>query len=157
MDASAPVFVRFKHSSLYKNMIVKCPPNIARVIAPETAGLINLQETLRKQVIDLTTNPEHLKTLPHNTTIWNELLRPELHPDGKIPPVDSLFEESQALMFGGADTTGTTLMHGTFEILQRPDVVAKLKAELEEAWPNVQRDPTQAELEPLPYLVCSQS
>ena len=153
MDASLPVFVRFKHSALYKNMIVGCPPKIARVVAPETVGLIDLQETLRNQVIDLTTNPEHLKTLPHNTTIWNELLRPELHPDGRVPDVGSLFEESQALMFGGADTTGTTLMHGTFEILQRPDVVQRLRKELEEAWPDIRRDPSQAELEALPYLV----
>lgn len=119
--------------------------------------MIDLQEALRKQVVDLTTNPEHLKTLPHNTTIWNELLRPELHPDGKVPDVQSLFEESQALMFEGADTTGTTLMHGSFEILQRPDVVKRLRTELGEAWPNVMRDPSQAELEALPYLVCSES
>lgn len=155
MDASLTVFPRFKYSSAYKNMIIKCPPNISRIVSPATAGLVDLQESLRSQVQKLTTDPEHLKTLPHSTTIWNELLRPELHPDGKIPDSGSLFEESQALMFGGADTTGTTLMHGTFELLHEPEVLKKLKAELQEAWPDVAQNPPLSVLEPLPYLVRS--
>lgn len=153
MEASLPAFVRFKHSSIYKNMILKCPPNISRVISPPTAGLVDLQQTLRQQVLDLSSNPDHLKTLPHSTTIWNELLRPELHPDGRVPDAGSLFEESQALMFGGADTTGTTLMHGTFLILKDAAVYRKLKAELRQAWPVLEDAPSQATLETLPYLV----
>jgi cytochrome P450 len=41
-----------------------------------------------------------------------------------------LYEEAQALLFGGADTTGTTLMHGSFYVLNSPTVYEKLKAEL---------------------------
>jgi cytochrome P450 len=43
MDASAPVFIRFKHSDLYKNMILKCPPKLSKIISPSTAGLVDLQ------------------------------------------------------------------------------------------------------------------
>lgn len=153
MDACQPVFVRFKHSNLYKNMIIKCPPNVSRVIAPETMGLINVQQSLRYQVENLSNDPENLKKLPHSTTIWNELLRPELHPGGVLPDVGSLFDESQALLFGGSDTIGMGLMHGTFEVLRKPDVLRKLKAELTEAWPDLLHNPTHAELESLPYLV----
>ena len=153
MDASLPVFVRFKHSSMYKNMIIKCPPNVSKVVSPATAGLVNLQQAIKQQVVDLSSNPEHLKTLPHSTTIWNELLRPELHPDGRLPDPASLFEESQALLFGGADTTGTTLMHGTFHVLKNVEVYQKLKAELQQAWPVLEDAPSQATLETLPYLV----
>lgn len=153
MDACQPVFVRFKHSSLYKNMIIKCPPNISRIISPETTGLINLQQALRQQVANLSTDPDHLKKLPHSTTIWNELLRPELHPGGVLPDEGSLFEESQALLFGGSDTIGMGLMHGTFEILRHPEVYRKLKAELLEVWPDLSESPSHATLEGLPYLV----
>jgi Cytochrome P450 len=153
MDASLPVFVRFKHSSIYKNMIIKCPPNVSKIVSPATAGLVNLQQVIKQQVVDLSSNPEHLKTLPHSTTIWNELLRPELHPDGRVPDMGSLFEESQALLFGGADTTGTTLMHGTFHILKDGEVYQRLKAELQQVWPVLEDAPSQATLETLPYLV----
>lgn len=153
MDACQPVFVRFKHSSLYKNMIIKCPPNVSRVISPETTGLIDLQQALRQQVLNLSDDPEHLKKLPHSTTIWNELLRPELHPGGVVPDVGSLFEESQALLFGGSDTIGTALMHGTFEISRQPEVVRKLRSELVEAWPDRSDNPSHTMLEGLPYLV----
>lgn len=134
-------------------MILKCPPNVSRVVSPSTAGLVNLQQTIKEQVVDLSRNPEHLKTLPHSTTIWNELLRPELHPDGRVPDPGSLFEEAQALLFGGADTTGTTLMHGTFHVLKDVVVYQKLKAELQQAWPVIEDAPSHATLETLPYLV----
>lgn len=134
-------------------MIIKCPPNISKVVSPATKGLVNLQVAIKEQVVDLKNNPEHLKTLPHNTTIWNELLKPEVHPDGRVPDIGSLFEESQAFLFGGADTTGTTLMHGTFCVLEDPEVYHRLKAELQQAWPDLEDAPSQSTLETLPYLV----
>src|SRR5882757_6623205 len=44
MDASLPVFVGFKHSSLLKGMIVNCPPDLSRIVSPATSGLIDLQQ-----------------------------------------------------------------------------------------------------------------
>jgi hypothetical protein len=44
MDASLSAFNAFKHSYMYKNMIINCPPNISRAISPLTAGLVDLQE-----------------------------------------------------------------------------------------------------------------
>ena len=44
MDASLPVFVRFKHFEWYKNMIMNCPPKISKVVSPSTAGLVDLQQ-----------------------------------------------------------------------------------------------------------------
>lgn len=56
-------------------------------------------------------------------------------------------------MFGGADTSGTTLMHGSFHILTQPKVYSRLKEELREAWPSLEQPPQLAKLEELPYLV----
>lgn len=44
MHASAPVFVNFKYSEPFKNMILKCPPNLSKMMSPETAGLVDLQQ-----------------------------------------------------------------------------------------------------------------
>ncbi|KAK3703653.1 hypothetical protein LTR37_014349 [Vermiconidia calcicola] len=152
MDASLPVFVRFKHAAWYKNMIIHCPPKLSRIISPETAGLVDLQQELKAQITALTDDPANLKKLPHSTTIYHQLLDPNNYRDKHVPDPDSLYEESQALMFGGPDTTGTTLMHGTFYILTMPEVYKKLKKELQQAWPNLEKPPTLDTLEALPYL-----
>ena len=56
-------------------------------------------------------------------------------------------------MFGGADISGATLMHGGFHILTQPTVYEKVKKELREAWPRLDQPPQLAQLEKLPYLV----
>src|ERR1700744_98023 len=79
MDASLPVFVRFKHSELYKNMIMKCPPDLSRKISPETKGLVDLQQLIKGQIGDLTKHPEKLQHLPHNMTIYHQLMDKEAY------------------------------------------------------------------------------
>jgi hypothetical protein len=44
MDASLPVFLGFKYSNLLKNMILKCPPKLSKIVSPATAGLVDLQQ-----------------------------------------------------------------------------------------------------------------
>lgn len=153
MDASMPVSIGFKYSDLYKNMIMKMPPTLSRKLSPATAGLLDLQQLIREQVSLLTNDPEMLKLLPHNMTIWHRLLDAESFRDKTVPSAGSLYEEAQALMFGGADTVGNTLMLGTFHLLQQPDKFQRLKAELSEVWPDlVGREPKLRELENAPYL-----
>lgn len=53
MDTSLSIFVRFKHSELYKNMIMNCPPDISRVVSPATAGLVDLQQVCSEEVVDI--------------------------------------------------------------------------------------------------------
>ncbi|KAL4879870.1 cytochrome P450 [Aspergillus karnatakaensis] len=153
MDASMRVFVRFKHAAWYKNMIVNCPPSLSKILSPSTAGLVDLQTLLKAQIDEIATDPSKLEKLPHATTVYHELLRPDAYRSGTVPSKESLYEESQALMFGGADTTGATLMHGSFYILSRREVYGTLKEELRAAWPDVHGSaPTWEELERLPYL-----
>lgn len=101
----------------------------------------------------MTKDPKGLQNLPHLKTIYHQLLRPDAYRSGTVPSLGSLYDESQALLFGGADTTGTTLMHGSFYILTLPGVYGKLKAELLSAWPVPDDVPSLSELEKLPYLV----
>lgn len=77
----------------------------------------------------------------------------EAYRNKTVPSADSLYEEAQALMFGGADTVGTTLMVGTYHLLQQPDKLQRMKAELMSAWPSLNKpEPTLRELENLRYL-----
>lgn len=85
--------------------------------------------------------------------MYHELLSPEAYRSGTVPSSESLYEEAQALLFGGAGTTGTTLMHGAFYTLTLPDVYRRLKEELLQAWPDLGQPPRLSVLEKLPYLV----
>lgn len=44
LDASTPVSLYFKYSDLFKNFILKCPPDLSRKLSPLTAGLIDLNQ-----------------------------------------------------------------------------------------------------------------
>lgn len=109
-------------------------------------------QILKGQIETITRDLEELKKLPHST-IYHDLLRPEHHPNGIVLEAGELYEEARALMFGGADTTGTTMMEGCFHLLTKPMVLSKLQMELKESWPVVDQAPTWADLEKLPYLV----
>lgn len=77
----------------------------------------------------------------------------EAYRNKTVPSARSLFHESQALLFAGTDTVGTTLMVGTHRLLKSPDKMQKLKAELVELWPYLETDvPRLRDLENLPYL-----
>lgn len=152
MDASLEIFPRFKHFAWYKNMIMGCPPKISRVVSPATAGLLDLQESIRNQIDDLSDHPEHLENLTHKQTIFHTLMSPDAHKTGQAPSRGSLFEEAQALFFGGGDTTGNALTVTMFNLLKRPETYKKLKQEISSAWPNVDSRPSLRELEKLPYM-----
>lgn len=153
MDASLPIVLFFKYSSLIKNFILKSPPELSKKMSPETAGLINLNQLLLRQINDLTADPEKLKCLPHNMTIYHRLLDRDAYRDKTVPSAASLYEEGQALMFAGADTVGNTLLVGTFHLLKQPENRQKLKEELLAAWPLLNEDgPSLQHLEKLPYL-----
>jgi cytochrome P450 len=112
-------------------------------------------QLLRKQIDGHVNDPETLKALPHKTTIYHILLDPSSHKSRGPASAKSLYEESQALMFGGGDTTANVIMIGTFYLLKRPDLVKKLKDELKEYWPELGpgKEPKLSVLEEMPFLV----
>ncbi|KAG9185504.1 hypothetical protein G6011_08048 [Alternaria panax] len=121
--------------------------------APIVVALEAATPLLSAQINELTDDPEKLKLLPHNMTIYHRLMDPDAHRGKQIPSAGSLYEEAQALMFGGTDTVGNTLMVGAFHLLRHPDKMAKLKVELSAAWPSLEEnEPTVRDLERLPYL-----
>ncbi|KIW01726.1 uncharacterized protein PV09_06903 [Verruconis gallopava] len=153
MDASIDTLMLFRHSHTYKDMILNCPPNIAKVVAPATRGLIDMQQMIKAQIRDLVNDPENLNHLPHNMTIYHCLLDKEAYRNNKVPCEGSLYEETQALMFAGSDTTGNTFLVGFFHLLRAKDRYAKLKEEVEAAWKAAGSSGPEARVfESLPYL-----
>jgi len=99
-------------------------------------------------------DPETLEALPHKTTIYHILLDPSSHKSRGPASAKSLYEESQALMFGGGDTTANVVMIGAFYLMKRPDLVKRLKDELKEYWPELgdRKEPKLSVLEQMPFL-----
>jgi cytochrome P450 len=83
-------------------------------------------------------------------TIYYQLMSPEAYKAGTVPSAGSLYEEAQALMFAGADTTGNTPILGTFYLLKTPEMYQTLKAELQSAWPHFTEQPPLSGIEQLP-------
>jgi cytochrome P450 len=99
-------------------------------------------------------HPEGLQDTPH-PTIYHQLLNKEANKNGVIPEAASLYEEAQALMFGGTDTTGNALMLGTFHMLENQGLLKRLKEELHIYWPNPDKTPRFEDLQKLRFLVRS--
>ncbi|RDL31138.1 Uncharacterized protein BP5553_09927 [Venustampulla echinocandica] len=151
MEASLPAFVIFKHFSLIRKAVFNMPPWLSVITSPQTSGLIHLQQLLGSQVTEVLNNPDSLQDAPHRI-IYHELLDPKAQKGAPLPSAGSLYEEAQALMFGGGDTTGNGLMLGTFHLLESPALVERLKEELRSHWPVLENPPKLEVLEKLPFL-----
>ena len=114
-------------------------------------GLVDLQHLLRAQVSEVVENPESLEKTSHPIT-YHRLLDSEANKATGIPLAGSLYEEAQALLFGGSESSGNTCTIGLFHALQDPEILRKLKSELSGSWPRLMDMPSLEELEKLPYL-----
>ncbi|KAF7189166.1 Cytochrome P450 monooxygenase [Pseudocercospora fuligena] len=64
----------------------------------------------------------------------------------------ALTQATMAAWSGGWDTTAFSLTQTAYLVLQHPDVLKKLQAELREVWPDMSEDASMALLGDLPYL-----
>ncbi|KAH7183703.1 putative cytochrome P450 monooxygenase [Fusarium flagelliforme] len=65
---------------------------------------------------------------------------------------EELIAESSTLFFAGTDTTASTVAIGLWHLLHKPDLYARLRAELKTIMPEKNSQPTLKELESLPLL-----
>ncbi len=84
-------------------------------------------------------------------TIFNELLESNLPPEEKIH--SRLWQEGLVVVGAGSDTTAFTLTVIHFWLLKKPELLKKLKAELETAMPDKFERPQLSAIEKLPYMV----
>jgi cytochrome P450 len=84
-------------------------------------------------------------------TIIHALLESDLPPEEKKH--SRIWQEAQVVIGAGADTTANTLTVTHFHILDNPDVLKKLQAELEAALPDKFAPVKLSVVDKLPYLV----
>ena len=64
-----------------------------------------------------------------------------------------LVDEGMEMMTAGTDTTSDSTTLGMVHVLDNPQIYARLRAEITEAWPLDDQPPAHETLEKLPYLV----
>lgn len=92
---------------------------------------------------------EKYKDASHST-VFRELLDSDLPAEEKT--LELMRSEGSSIVSAGMETTKWVLCVATFYVLSDPDITARLKTELLNAWPDIDVTPTLAELEKLPYL-----
>ena len=80
-------------------------------------------------------------------------LQPNLEKGQFTPTVDEMAADALAYLIAGTDTSATTMEVILWALLNNPQLMQKLKAELREVMPGPTDAVDWAELEKLPYLV----
>ncbi|KAL0577501.1 hypothetical protein V5O48_004487 [Marasmius crinis-equi] len=133
--------------------ITKLPEKVLRALIPATGPQLDQTKFIADKIDEFTSNPPSTE----NSAIFDVWLRRESE-DGKnrespwTAPRAQVIDECMSLQFAGSDTVGNACMIGTYHLLTRPDVLRKLRIELDEAWPDVDSKMKYESLERLPYL-----
>lgn len=106
---------------------------------------------IKLQVREVLTNPQSLVGSSHRT-VYHEFLKAIDESQLNISE-QSLRDEALLFINAGTDTVSDALSVGTLNILDNPEVHAKLREEILKAWPKLDAPPRYEELENLPYLV----
>ncbi|QQK39618.1 Cytochrome P450 [Penicillium digitatum] len=85
-------------------------------------------------------------------SIFDLVLQPDEKTGLPAPSIDELTAETLAFIAGGEESPANTLIHGTFNVLNNPQMKSRLQKELSSAIPDGCPMPTADKLEKLPYL-----
>ncbi|KAJ5769986.1 uncharacterized protein N7511_002037 [Penicillium nucicola] len=109
-----------------------------------------LMERVPQSVLSII-NPG-LKSFQDMHTRWIDQIETTRR-SGKPDDVDvTLFHEAQVMVLGGQDTTSYILTCTIFQLLSHPDMLRRVKAELETVLPDSNSPPSLVIVEKLPYL-----
>ncbi|KAF2808737.1 oxoglutarate/iron-dependent oxygenase [Mytilinidion resinicola] len=116
---------------------------------PDMADYFAHENRVRQRRDEVITRIKNEKLSEHHT-IFDELLRGTLPEEEKRP--ERVFQEGLVAVSAASETTAWTLTVGLFHVLNQPEVLSKLRAELESNIPDASELPPLSVLEQLPYL-----
>jgi hypothetical protein len=85
-------------------------------------------------------------------TILHRILYPTVYKNRKPRHTAKLYDDTYTLALAGVTGVSDTLVVGLFHLLEQPQLLARLKAEILCAWPDIDSPPSVQTLETLPLL-----
>ncbi|KAG0652243.1 Cytochrome P450 monooxygenase [Hyphodiscus hymeniophilus] len=129
------------------------PPVIAKALSAPIGQVLEMTEHCRKQCAAVKEVLDSGKTSDERPSIFQALLSPnEKDPDYVVPSVDDLKDEAYSMLAAAADTTGNAMTVSAYKVVSDPEIYAKVKQELEVAFPDANATLDFITLESLPYL-----
>lgn len=146
MDFSLPLTPVLKHFPMVQVVMSWLPPDVLLWADARLGGFVQLRKMLDAQVEEILRDPDVLASAEH-PTIYHAFLA-----HAPTPSVAELRDEALVYVHAGTDTSSDALAVGTLNVLGRPAVLARLRAELDTVWPRLDERPRYEALEALPYL-----
>ncbi|APA06217.1 hypothetical protein sscle_01g009870 [Sclerotinia sclerotiorum 1980 UF-70] len=132
------------------NWVSGLPYNFMKKIVPKkTEPVLSWLEDLRTDLRAVMHGTKE-KTETAQSTIFHEILKSDLPPEEKSEK--RLHDEAQVIVSAGVETTKWTLTVAMFHLLENPELLSKLRAEIFTVFPDLSSPPSLATLERLPYL-----
>ncbi|KAL0066354.1 hypothetical protein AAF712_006613 [Marasmius tenuissimus] len=130
----------------------KFPDWIVRRLVPAAIPMLDQQNHLNRRFVELVQSDaaDEQKQAP---AIFDAFLHKG--PDGKkawTVPRARLLDECISLQVAGTDTVANACMVGTHHLLRNPQILVKLRRELDQTWPERDSPMNLEQLEKLPYL-----
>ncbi|TVY35182.1 Cyrochrome P450 monooxygenase [Lachnellula subtilissima] len=125
-------------------LLSSLPHWLALAIAPNTSLYINFVLDCAKSIEAIKNGSCDLSTKTSHPTLFHELLEGDV-PDSE-KSMNQPVQEAQVVVSAGTETTAWCLSVITFHLLSNPTILERLRKELEEAIPDLNK------LVPLPYL-----
>ncbi|KAI1345612.1 cytochrome P450 [Xylaria sp. FL0043] len=131
-------------------------------VQPDLAGLLNAHKLMREIVSSYTKTRKSEKSFSQEgdetkkvkpETIFHSIDESSLPPAEKTPL--RLYQEGLTVLFAGGETGSRLLAHTIFHLLDNPEVMSKVKGEIEGAIGDSGRVPDVKVLETLPWLTAS--
>ncbi|KAJ8070739.1 hypothetical protein OCU04_001109 [Sclerotinia nivalis] len=132
------------------NLVSALPYRIMKKIVPKKSEpVLSWLEDLRVELRAVMYGTKEKNETTHST-IFHEIMKSDLPPEEKSE--DRLHHEAQVMVSAGIETTKWTLTLAMFYLLDNPELLSKLRAEILTVFPDPSSPPSLATLEKLPYL-----
>ncbi|KAF6758368.1 cytochrome P450 [Ephemerocybe angulata] len=146
-DSNFTVFI-MQHFPFMRIVLFNMPPFIRNRFAPAAAGRVLFFQTLEDQITEILANPSSLENGEHET-VYHHMLNPR---NGVKFEKEALKQHGISLVAAGTETVANTCTMAAFHVLDNKEIGRKLRAELVDAWPELEVPLPLEKLEKLPYL-----
>ena len=158
MDASLRAIPLLKNFPLIRKAAYSLSPSLIMKALPGADSLApriyKVRAMIQSQLQAVLDSPEKLDEAPHQT-IFHRMLDATAHRSKTVPNEARLHDEGLTLVFAGANTVADTMLMGHWHLLNLPDLLGRLKAEILTVWPNLDKPPSHKDLETLPLLTAT--